>query len=149
MLKIRRPLGRLIFNMGIAIPGQTVFLIETAPRAHQQFDLLRQAGNLAWPQGWKLYIIVREKSYKRFENIKISHKIYKKRNKNYIVFYHYLHQQMYTLAIYLAFCFHFRPFDILQLYRKRSAVMACAKSWPCLIILVHVKGICKIWFMSF
>ena len=24
--------GRLIFNMGIAIPGKTVFLIETAPR---------------------------------------------------------------------------------------------------------------------
>ena len=32
MLKIRRPLGRLIFNMGVAIPGKTVFLIETAPR---------------------------------------------------------------------------------------------------------------------
>ena len=32
MLKIRRPLGRLIFNMEIAIPGKTVFLIETAPR---------------------------------------------------------------------------------------------------------------------
>ena len=31
MLKIRRPLGRLIFNMEIAIPGKTVFLIETAP----------------------------------------------------------------------------------------------------------------------
>ena len=31
MLKIRRPSGRLIFNMGIAIPGKTVFLIETAP----------------------------------------------------------------------------------------------------------------------
>ena len=31
MLKIRRPLGRLIFNMRIAIPGKTVFLIETAP----------------------------------------------------------------------------------------------------------------------
>ena len=26
-----KPLGRLIFNMGIAIPGNTVFLIETAP----------------------------------------------------------------------------------------------------------------------
>ena len=35
MLKIRRPLGRLIFNMGIAIPGKTVFLIETAPRVLQ------------------------------------------------------------------------------------------------------------------
>ena len=32
MLKIRRPLGRLIFNMEITIPGKTVFLIETAPR---------------------------------------------------------------------------------------------------------------------
>ena len=31
MLKIRRLLGRLIFNMGIAIPGKTVFLIEMAP----------------------------------------------------------------------------------------------------------------------
>ena len=31
MLKIRRPNGRLIFNMGIAIPGKTVFLIETGP----------------------------------------------------------------------------------------------------------------------
>ena len=31
MLKIRRPLGRLIFNMGIATPGKNVFLIETAP----------------------------------------------------------------------------------------------------------------------
>ena len=36
MLKIRRPLGRLIFNMGIAIPGKTVFLIETSPRS---FDI--------------------------------------------------------------------------------------------------------------
>ena len=35
MLKIRRPLGRLIFNMGIAIPGKTVFLIETAPWLHK------------------------------------------------------------------------------------------------------------------
>ena len=35
MLKIRRPLGRLIFNMGIAIPGKTVFLIETAPRIYK------------------------------------------------------------------------------------------------------------------
>ena len=31
MLKIRRPLGRLIFNMGITIPCKTVFFIETAP----------------------------------------------------------------------------------------------------------------------
>ena len=42
MLKIRRPLGRLIFNMGITIPGKTVFLIETAPCA---FAVLRN--------GWK------------------------------------------------------------------------------------------------
>ena len=49
MLKIRRPLGRLIFNMGIAIPGKTVFLIETAPshrrigKSHHWFMVL-----LAW-----------------------------------------------------------------------------------------------------
>ena len=35
MLNIRRPLGRLIFNMGNAIPGKTVFLIETAPWPHE------------------------------------------------------------------------------------------------------------------
>ena len=40
MLKIRRPLGRLIFNMGIAIPGKTVFLIETAPWSLLQHKLL-------------------------------------------------------------------------------------------------------------
>ena len=41
MLKIRRPLGRRIFNMGIAIPGKTVFLIETAPRSfeHESYFL--------------------------------------------------------------------------------------------------------------
>ena len=39
MLKIRRPLGRLIFNMGIAIPGKTVFLIETAPWSIQKLVL--------------------------------------------------------------------------------------------------------------
>ena len=46
MLKIRRPLGRLIFNMGIAIPGKTVFLIETAPWAQcvnpVRFESLRK-----------------------------------------------------------------------------------------------------------
>ena len=31
MLKIRRPNGRLIFNIGIPIPGKTVFYIETGP----------------------------------------------------------------------------------------------------------------------
>ena len=38
MLKIRRPLGRLIFNMGIATPGKTVFLIETAPWCSFQYE---------------------------------------------------------------------------------------------------------------
>ena len=38
MLKIRRPLGRLIFDMGIAIPGKTVFPIETAPRLYIHFS---------------------------------------------------------------------------------------------------------------
>ena len=37
MLKIRRPLGRLMFNMGIAIPGKTVFLIEMHPRRSTVF----------------------------------------------------------------------------------------------------------------
>ena len=43
MLKIRRPLGRLIFNMGIAIPGKTVFLIETAPWQWQRQSVVRTA----------------------------------------------------------------------------------------------------------
>ena len=38
MLKIRRPLWRLIFNMGIAIPGKTVFLIETSPWSFMGFN---------------------------------------------------------------------------------------------------------------
>ena len=42
MLKIRRPLGRLIFNMGIAIPGKTVFLIETAPSMCQALAAIIQ-----------------------------------------------------------------------------------------------------------
>ena len=42
MLKIRRPLGRLIFNMGIAIPGRTVFLIETAPWSVEVWLFLSQ-----------------------------------------------------------------------------------------------------------
>ena len=41
MLKIRRPLGRLIFSMGIAIPGKTDFLIETAPWAPSQYPKRR------------------------------------------------------------------------------------------------------------
>ena len=56
MLKIRRPLGRLIFNMGIAIPGKTVFLIETAPWQVAQTQeatmqrLLRLATDIWWPR---------------------------------------------------------------------------------------------------
>ena len=67
MLKIRRPLGRLIFNMGIAIPGKTVFLNETAPlvtsgfpvtvtitaksaTTHQSVSTVYSRG-LCWP-GW-------------------------------------------------------------------------------------------------
>ena len=57
MLKIRRPLGRLIFNMGIAIPGKTVFLIETAPVVHNvyasgllYFDMIRY--RLVLPRSW-------------------------------------------------------------------------------------------------
>ena len=38
MLKIRRPLGRLIFNMGIAIPGKTVF----APPPAEASEIVQQ-----------------------------------------------------------------------------------------------------------
>ena len=48
MLKIRRPLGRLIFNMGIAIPGKTVFLIETAPIWRQNLGQLCPRWLVAW-----------------------------------------------------------------------------------------------------
>ena len=51
MLKIRRPLGRLIFNMGIAIPGKTVFLIETAPRVPFQYPIRRLiVRSREWPR---------------------------------------------------------------------------------------------------
>ena len=58
MLKIRRPLGRLIFNMGIAIPGKTVFLIETPPWTwpkvnHYEFTAKKMAWNKLW---WNLKI---------------------------------------------------------------------------------------------
>ena len=46
MLKIRRPLGRLIFNMGIAIPGKTVFLIETPPRIYSRYVWVASRGSL-------------------------------------------------------------------------------------------------------
>ena len=49
MLKIRRPLGRLIFNMGIAIPGKTVFLIETAPRLFVPIFIHKMHKNMTTP----------------------------------------------------------------------------------------------------
>ena len=45
MLKIRRPLGRLIFNMGIAIPGKTVFLIETPPQVRTELTCKQRQNN--------------------------------------------------------------------------------------------------------
>ena len=48
MLKIRRPLGRLIFNMGIAIPGKTVFLIETAPWKSLQIEFVWYMNDENW-----------------------------------------------------------------------------------------------------
>ena len=53
MLKIRRPLGRLIFNMGIAIPGKTVFLIETAPRVHECIAFLHNVNLSFGSYTWK------------------------------------------------------------------------------------------------
>ena len=48
MLKIRRPLGRLIFNMGIATPGKTVFLIETAPWCPEFLNIYTHPMNTKW-----------------------------------------------------------------------------------------------------
>ena len=49
MLKIRRPLGRLIFNMAIAIPGKTVFLIETAlSMLAKMIPVFHKATNIFW-----------------------------------------------------------------------------------------------------
>ena len=53
MLKIRRPLGRLIFNMGIAIPGKTVFLIETAPWTLYYYWDMTPSPDI-WPVGAQL-----------------------------------------------------------------------------------------------
>ena len=53
MLKIRRPLGRLIFNMGIAIPGKTVFLIETAPWCGVPFACHWVQPSIHWAD-WRL-----------------------------------------------------------------------------------------------
>ena len=46
MLTIRRPLGRLIFNMWIAIPGKTIFLIETASCTWKNCDSLSLGTNI-------------------------------------------------------------------------------------------------------
>ena len=54
MLKIRRPLGRLIFNMGIAIPGKTVFLIETAPRCPWLKRVWRAEITAHWMVCWDI-----------------------------------------------------------------------------------------------
>ena len=48
MLKIRRPLGRLIFNMGIAIPGKTVFLIEKQRRARKNSTYREMVGEITY-----------------------------------------------------------------------------------------------------
>ena len=49
MLKIRRPTGRLIFNMGIPIPGKTVFYIETGPRSwHFRHDRNTKSDSGQW-----------------------------------------------------------------------------------------------------
>ena len=55
MLKIRRPLGRLIFNMGIVIPGKTVFLIQTPPLAFCVAIHLVIPGNgpIEWTMLWR------------------------------------------------------------------------------------------------
>ena len=57
MLKIRRPLGLLIFNMGIAIPGKTVFLIETAPRSPVWFNTKKVIGATSWEKILFFHII--------------------------------------------------------------------------------------------
>ena len=66
MLKIRRPLGRLIFNMGIAIPGKTVFLIETAPRIILWFYIFDPCQTFSDPfyrTSFKVWILHCDKQY--------------------------------------------------------------------------------------
>ena len=53
MYVITYPLGRLIFNMGIAIPGKTVFLIETAPCL-----LLETTSELFHPIFYQLRLVI-------------------------------------------------------------------------------------------
>ena len=76
MLKIRRPLGRLIFNMGIAIPGKTVFLIETAPRSFicATKGLLFTYNNIAVV--WHDTALVSHCHYEQFSNVEELHNQY-------------------------------------------------------------------------
>ena len=68
LLKIRRPLGRLIFNMGIAIPGKTVFLIETAPCRELRNDVM----GLLSPWGRDKMVVILQATFSRaFSSIKI------------------------------------------------------------------------------
>ena len=65
MLKIRRPLGRLIFSMGIAIPGKTVFLIETV-------DISISLYRMAYPVDshiWTYHLVTSVFGYAMFECI--------------------------------------------------------------------------------
>ena len=59
MLKIRRSLGRLIFNMWIAIPGKTVFLIETPPWCGLiDSSLMRKISKTRLMGRWHLQMLV-------------------------------------------------------------------------------------------
>ena len=81
MLKIRRPLGRLIFNMGIAIPGKTVFLIETAPSSlsHvKDYHYTSRTSTSVWIRNYihykvwdEIVCIVTEPAVKFQDNIKV------------------------------------------------------------------------------
>ena len=66
MLKIRRPNGRLIFNMRIAIPGKTVFFIETAPGSlfNLEYGNANFAGGQCAIPNIKLYACLPCKRYK-------------------------------------------------------------------------------------
>ena len=65
MLKIRRPLGRLIFNMGIAIPCKTIFLIETAPWVLiWTNDSLLLVGPFLWNLNVNTTIFIQEMGFK-------------------------------------------------------------------------------------
>ena len=58
MLKIRRSLDRLIFNMGILIPGKTIFILRRGPGL-----LLHQGGWLARGNITSLAVIRNSSTY--------------------------------------------------------------------------------------